>query len=77
MPASASCAWACSHITARFAASSSSQRRAETYGLSSESGLTGAYSVHTAPQPPSAFIARCAAWANGLVEPSPVQWGTW
>ena len=47
------------------------------YGDSSESGDTGAYSVQTAAQPPSAFIPRCAACEPGFSVPKPVQWGTW
>ena len=38
--------------------SPSSHRRAEMNGVSSESGLTAQYSVLTAAQPPSAFVAR-------------------
>ena len=52
-------------------------RRAETYGDSSESALTGAYSVFTAAQPPSAFTARKRAWEPGFSVPKPVQCGTW
>mgnify|MGYP000300618864 CR=1 FL=1 len=47
------------------------------YGASSESKSTGAYSVQTAAQPPSAFVPRCAACEPGFAEPKPVQWGTW
>ena len=47
------------------------------YGASSESGETAAYSVHTAAQPPSAFIARWWACEYGFPFPNPVQWGTW
>ena len=42
-----------------------------------ESGETAAYSVHTAAQPPSAFIARWWACEYGFPIPNPVQWGTW
>jgi hypothetical protein len=57
--------------------SSSFQSRAETYGDSSESALTGAYSVQTPAQPPSAFMARNAACVAGFSVPNPVQCGTW
>ena len=63
-------------MKARFLVSSSSQSREETYGDSSESALTGAYSVHTAAQPPSAFIPRNLAWEPGFSVPKPVQCGT-
>ncbi len=64
-------------MSARLARSSSSQSWAETYGDSSESRLTGEYSVQTAAQPPSALTPRCSAWEPGLRVPKPVQCGTW
>ena len=76
-PASAPCACTASVISRSDATSSSSHRREETYGSSSEVGEIEQYSVHTAPQPPSAFMPRCAAWVNGFVTPNPVQCGTW
>jgi hypothetical protein len=76
-PASAPCSCARSHMSARLRRSPSSQRRAETKGISSESGLTAQYSVQTAAQPPSAFMARWAACDHGFSVPKPVQWGTW
>ncbi len=51
--------------------------RAPTAGLSSDSMLTGAYSVETAAHPPSALVARCSAWEKGLTSPKPEQCGTW
>ncbi len=57
--------------------SSSSHRRADTYGDSSVSALIEQYSVHTAAQPPSAFIPRNAACVHGFSTPKPVQCGTW
>ncbi len=77
MPASDPWAWAPAHMRARLAASSSSQMREETDGIVSESALTGAYSVHTAAHPPSAFIDLKWAWEAGFSVPKPVQWGTW
>ena len=56
--------------------SPSSQMRAETRIVSSDSGLIEQYSVHTAAQPPSAFIARWPACAPGFSEPAPMQCGT-
>ena len=63
----ASAPWACtaSAVSASAAASASSQMSAATAGTSSESRDTGAYSTHTPPQPPSALIARNAAWVLG------------
>jgi hypothetical protein len=46
-------------------------------GVSSDSGLTAQYSVHTAAQPPSAFVARKRACERGFWTPKPVQCGTW
>ena len=60
-PARAPCSWARSHVTASARTSSSSQSRAEMKGVSSESGLIAQYSVQTAAQPPSAFMARKCA----------------
>ena len=57
--------------------SSSSHSRADTYGVSSDSGLIEQYSVFTAAQPPSAFMPRNAACVHGFSTPKPVQWGTW
>ncbi len=34
------------------------------------------YSVHTTPQPPSAFTPRIAATVRGRIHPMPVQCGT-
>ena len=64
-------------IRRRARASSSSHRRAETYGDSSDSALIEQYSVHTAAQPPSAFMPRNAACVHGFSTPKPVQCGTW
>ena len=50
--------WTSSHMSESARRSSSSHRRAEMNGVSSESGLTAQYSVQTAAQPPSAFVAR-------------------
>ena len=55
---SAPCSCARSHVRASARRSSSSQSRAEMKGVSSESGLIAQYSVQTAAQPPSAFMAR-------------------
>jgi len=49
--------------------SSSSQIREEMYGDSSESYETGAYSVQTAAQPPSALTARKRACEPGFSVP--------
>ena len=57
--------------------SASSQNRAAISGASSDSGEKGAYSVHTAAQPPSALTPRWAACVQGLSVPKPEQWGTW
>ncbi len=46
---SAPCSWSMSHITERFLMSSSSQRRADTRCVSSDSGEIEQYSVHTPP----------------------------
>ena len=48
----------------------SSQIRAEMYGVSSDSGVDGAYSVQTAAQPPSALTARCRACDHGFSTPN-------
>ena len=76
-PASAPCSCALSVISDSARASSSSQRRAETYGVSSDSCVIEQYSVHTAAQPPSAFMPRKAACVHGFSTPKPVQCGTW
>ena len=47
--ASAPCSWSMSHMTARFLMSSSSQIRAETRCVSSDSGEIEQYSVQQAP----------------------------
>ena len=47
-----------SHIAPRLRTSPSSQMRAETRLVSSDSGWMEQYSVQTAPQPPSIFTAR-------------------
>ena len=75
----ASAPWRCaSSVISRSArTSSSSQSRAETDGYSSVSGLIEQYSVHTAAQPPSAFMPRNAACVHGFSTPKPVQCGTW
>ena len=62
--ASAPCSCAPSVISRSARMSPSSQSRAETYGYSSHSGLIEQYSVHTAAQPPSAFIAAVGAPAS-------------
>ncbi|MBT6828364.1 MAG: hypothetical protein HOA58_02500, partial [Rhodospirillaceae bacterium] len=49
-------------------------KRAEVQGYSSDSGWTEQYSVHTVPQPPSAFMARKCACVPGRSEPAPMQW---
>ena len=46
--ASAPCSWSMSHMSPRFLMSSSSQRRAETRCVSSDSGWIEQYSVQTA-----------------------------
>ena len=46
--ASAPCSWSMSHMSPRFLMSSSSQRRAETRWVSSDSGWMEQYSVQTA-----------------------------
>ena len=70
-PASAPCACTASVISRSAATSPSSHSRAETYGSSSEVGEIEQYSVQTAPQPPSAFMPRCAACVCGFVTPKP------
>src|SRR5713226_3997488 len=69
--------WSMSHITARFLMSSSSQRRAETRWVSSDSGEIEQYSVQTAPYPPSALVERKKAWLKGFSDPNPLQCGIW
>ena len=59
--ASEPCSWSMSHIRLRFRTSPSSQSLALTRCVSSLSGAIEQYSVHTVPQPPSAFMAR--KWA--------------
>jgi hypothetical protein len=63
-------------MTARLAASSSSQIRVEKTGQKSLLTLTSASSVQTAAHPPSAFMARKRAWEAGFSLPKPVQCGT-
>ena len=75
--ASASCSWSMSHIRPRLRTSPSSQSRALTRWMSSLSGPIEQYSVQTAPQPPSAFIARKCDWKPGRSEPAPLQCATW
>ncbi len=60
-------------MTERFLMSSSSQRRADTRWVSSDSGEIEQYSVQHAPYPPSAFIARKYAWLKGFSDPNPLQ----
>ncbi len=76
-PAREPCRCASSVISRSARASSSSHSRADTYGDSSVSGLIEQYSVHTAAQPPSAFIPRNDACVHGFSTPKPVQCGTW
>ena len=73
--ASAPKEWTASHIRARLRTSQSSQRRAETRWLSSDSGWIEQYSVEIAPQPPSAFMPRWPAWKPGFSEPAPEHCG--
>ena len=75
--ASEPCSWSMSHIRLRFRTSPSSQSLALTRCVSSLSGAIEQYSVHTVPQPPSAFIARKWAWKPGRSEPAPLQCATW
>src|SRR3990172_1274982 len=75
--ASAPCSWSMSHMTARLLMSSSSQMRAETRCVSSDSGEIEQYSVQQAAYPPSAFMARKYAWLIGFSAPKPLQWGSW
>ena len=77
MPASEPYWWIASVVRRSASRSPSSHIRTETYGDSSESRDTAAYSVHTPPHPPSAFIRRCAACVRGFSTPKPVQCGTW
>ena len=58
MPASPPNLWTRSHIAPRLRTSPSSQIRAETRLVSSDSGWIEQYSVQTAPQPPSILTAR-------------------
>ena len=44
--------------------------------MSSDSGWIEQYSVQTAPQPPSAFRPRKAAWVWGFSVPKPAQCAT-
>src|SRR5207253_3703275 len=75
--ASAPCSWSMSHMIERLRMSPSSQIRAETRCVSSDSGEIEQYSVQQAAYPPSAFIARKYAWLKGRSEPKPLQWGIW
>ncbi len=77
MPASAPYSWIASVVSRSASRSPSSHIRTDTYGVSSESCETAAYSVHTPPQPPSAFSRRWAACVRGFSTPKPVQCGTW
>ena len=58
IPASAPYSCRRSHIAARLRTSPSSQIRADTREVSSDSGWIEQYSVQHAPQPPSAFMPR-------------------
>lgn len=72
MPASAPCACMVAAVAARLAASSSSQRRTGCgTGFRSDAGSIEVISTFTAAQPPSAFMARNAAWEAGRSEPKP------
>ena len=75
--ASEPCSWSMSHIRLRFRTSPSSQSLALTRCVSSLSGAMEQYSVHTVPQPPSAFMARKWAWKPGRSKPAPLQCATW
>src|SRR5215469_12818092 len=75
-PARASWAWIASHIWARLRMSPSSHSLDATHGITSPPGLIVQTSVNTAPQPPSAFIPRNAAWKPGRSDPAPLQCGT-
>src|SRR6266404_7845764 len=66
--ARASCSWSMSHMIERLRMSPSSQIRADTRWVSSDSGEIEQYSVQHAAYPPSAFIARKYAWLRGRSE---------
>ena len=76
-PARAPCAWIASAVSPSARASASSQMSAAIAGVSSVSAAIGAYSTQTPPQPPSALMARNAAWVLGLTDPNPLACGTW